>query len=71
MSNEKEPRPGRLRIWLTEGFNHAEDIVYIGLGLLLTATAFALLAAEILYFGRYVFAGTLQENIVFCSPGFC
>lgn len=33
-------------------------------GLLLTATAFALLAAEILYFGRYVFAGTLEENIV-------
>src|SRR2546422_7436409 len=65
MSNGKQRHSGRLREWLIQGFNQAEDTVYVGLGLLLAVTAFALLITEILYFGRYVLTGTLSENIVF------
>jgi uncharacterized membrane protein (DUF373 family) len=64
MSNGKQ-RQSALREWLTWGFNQAEDTVYVGLGLLLAVTAFTLLVSEIFYFGRYVLAGTLSENIVF------
>ncbi len=64
MSNGKQRHSGRLREWLIQGFNQAEDTVYVGLGLLLAVTAFALLITEILYFGRYVYTGTLSENIV-------
>lgn len=54
----------RLREWLTEGFTRAEDVVYIGLGLLLVATAFTLLVTEILYFSRYLLTGALSQNVV-------
>jgi uncharacterized membrane protein (DUF373 family) len=41
-----------------------EDAIYIGLGLLLSAIAAALLIAEIIYFAQYVLAGSLSDNIV-------
>ncbi|MGH7830671.1 MAG: phosphate-starvation-inducible PsiE family protein [Candidatus Binatia bacterium] len=64
MSTSKERESGRLREWLSEGFTRAEDIVYIGLGLLLVATATTLLITEILYFSRYLLTGALSQNIV-------
>jgi uncharacterized membrane protein (DUF373 family) len=53
-----------VREWLAKGFEGAEDLVYIGLGLLLAAAAGALLVTEIFYFGSYLLAGTLSGNIV-------
>jgi uncharacterized membrane protein (DUF373 family) len=46
-------------------FGHAEDIVYVGLGLLLTAIALSLLVTELLYFWNYMLARTLTDNVVF------
>lgn len=62
MSNAKQ-REGA-REWLAKGFTRAEDIVYIGLGLLLAASALSLLVTEIFYFASYLLAGTLAEKIV-------
>jgi uncharacterized membrane protein (DUF373 family) len=64
MSNGKTERSGRIRQWLTVGFAHAEDAIYVGLGLLLVITAFTLLVNELIYFARYVSAGTLTQNVV-------
>lgn len=46
-------------------FGYAEDIVYVGLGLLLTAIALSLLVTEVLYFWNYMLARTLTDNVVF------
>ncbi len=54
-----------MRDWIIQGFNRAEDAVYIGLGLLLAATALTLLITEMIYFGHYLITGALSENIVF------
>lgn len=45
-------------------FTRIEDIIYIGLALLLASIAGALLIAEIIFFTQYVFVGSLSENIV-------
>jgi uncharacterized membrane protein (DUF373 family) len=50
--------------WLAASFNLIEDIIYVGLGLLLAGVAMALLIAEINYFIQYIYAGVLSENIV-------
>src|SRR5919198_5606156 len=63
MSNSKQRDPARLRGWFSQAFNRAEDIVYIGLGLLLAVTAFALLLTEMFNFGSYLLSGALSENI--------
>lgn len=65
MSNGKKPNTVDLREWFSHGFSLAEDSIYIGLGLLLLAIAFTLLVSEIVYFGQYVTALSLSENIVF------
>jgi uncharacterized membrane protein (DUF373 family) len=57
--------PKDLKEWITLWFNRAEDVIYVGLGLLLTAIAFTLLITEIVYFGQYVSTVSLSENIVF------
>ncbi len=49
---------------LTVGFSLIEDIIYVGLGLLLAGVAGALLINEIIYFIQYIFAGALSENVV-------
>jgi uncharacterized membrane protein (DUF373 family) len=64
MSNGKAQGSGRVRQWLTVSFSHAEDAIYVGLGLLLVITAFTLLVNELIYFARYVAAGTLTQNVV-------
>jgi uncharacterized membrane protein (DUF373 family) len=65
MSNGKKRNSVNLRDWLSHWFSLAEDTLYVGLGLLLIAIAFTLLITEIVYFGQYVSAGTLADNIVF------
>ena len=64
MPNGKQRRTG-LKEWIILWFSQAEDIIYIGLGLLLAAVAFTLLITEMLYFGQYVSTVSLSENIVF------
>lgn len=41
-----------------------EDVVYIGLGLLLAGTAIVLLASALFMFGQALFAGTLTLSVV-------
>jgi uncharacterized membrane protein (DUF373 family) len=64
MPNGKK-RSSSLNEWIILWFNWAEDTIYVGLGLLLAAIAFTLLATEVIYFGRYITTATLAENIVF------
>ena len=61
----KQRNTSHLKEWITLWFSRAEDVIYIGLGLLLTAIAFTLLITEIVYFGQYVSTMSLSENIVF------
>jgi len=65
MANTKQRTSERLKEWIILLFNRAEDIIYVGLGLLLAVIAFTLLVTEVVYFGRYLTAGTLADNIVF------
>jgi uncharacterized membrane protein (DUF373 family) len=53
-----------LRRWITQGFGRAEDVVYIGLGVLLAVNALALLLAGGLHFWESLRAGTLARDIV-------
>jgi len=50
--------------WIAASFSLIEDIIYVGLGLLLAGVAMALLITEITYFIQYIYAGVLSENIV-------
>jgi uncharacterized membrane protein (DUF373 family) len=50
--------------WLSISFSLIEDIIYVGLGLLLAGVAGALLITEIIYFIQYISAGVLPENVV-------
>lgn len=65
MSDSKQPRSGQLKNWIALWFSRAEDVIYVGLGLLLAAIAFTLLITEVLYFAHYVSTVSLSENIVF------
>lgn len=53
-----------MRESLVHAFALAEDVVYIGLGILLAVTAVSLLISEMLYFKNYLVEGTLSERIV-------
>jgi len=64
MSNGKQRRSS-LKELIILWFNQGEDIIYVGLGLLLTAIAFTLLITEVIYFAQYVSTVSLSENIVF------
>jgi len=50
--------------WLSTSFSLIEDIIYVGLGVLLAGVAGALLITEIIYFIQYISAGVLSENVV-------
>jgi hypothetical protein len=68
------PRDGRspstgggdeaIRDWLARGFTRVEDVVYIGLGLMLAGSALALLADGLFAFGQAVLAGEPAARIV-------
>ena len=52
------------RAWIARGFTIVEDVVYIGLGLLLAASALALLANGTYTFAQTIASGTLVQNII-------
>ena len=59
----KEAEPGN-RAWVARAFTTVEDVVYLGLGLLLAASAIALLVSGVVSFGQNLMARTLTGNIV-------
>ncbi|MCI0548843.1 MAG: phosphate-starvation-inducible PsiE family protein, partial [Candidatus Rokubacteria bacterium] len=64
-SGAREPPPvAETRDRLSRAFGYVEDVVYIGLAVVLAATALVLLGTSALSFWRHVAAGTLTPNIV-------
>jgi hypothetical protein len=54
----------KARIWIARGFTAVEDIVYIGLGLLLAGSALVLLVTGLINFGQSVMAGALPTSAI-------
>jgi len=52
------------RAWAARAFTVVEDIVYLGLGLLLAGSSLALLVSGIISFGQNLMARTLTGNVV-------
>lgn len=52
------------RDFLSKAFARVEDVVYVGLGALLSGFALVLLVSGAITFGQYVISGTLSDNIV-------
>jgi uncharacterized membrane protein (DUF373 family) len=52
------------RAVIARAFTLVEDVVYIGLGLLLAASAIALLLSGVYSFAQNISAGTLTQNII-------
>ncbi len=53
-----------LRKWITMIISRGEDVVYLGLAILLAASALAFLVVEAVGFWHTIMNGTLAENIV-------
>jgi hypothetical protein len=60
----KEQKLEGPRLWITRALTAAEDVVYVGLGVLLAAGALALLVGEIALISRQIAAGTIADVIV-------
>jgi uncharacterized membrane protein (DUF373 family) len=54
----------RARVWIARGFSAVEDLVYIGLGLLLAASAIVLLGGAFMSFGESLMSGQVTSNII-------
>jgi uncharacterized membrane protein (DUF373 family) len=52
------------RNWVAKAFSSIEDVVYVGLGLLLAGCALTLLVSGALEFWQHLIARSLSENIV-------
>jgi phosphate starvation-inducible membrane PsiE len=52
------------RFWITVFFTRAEDIVYVGLGVLLAAGALALLFAETVSLAQRIMSGAIVDSVV-------
>jgi len=52
------------RTLIARAFGAVEDVVYVGLGLLLAGSAVALLVATGIHFGRSILAGDLPAQII-------
>jgi len=52
------------RAWVARGFTMVEDVVYVGLGLLLAGSSLVLLVSGVINFGQHLLAGSLAANIV-------
>jgi uncharacterized membrane protein (DUF373 family) len=57
-------RENRNRVWVARVFTAVEDVVYVGLGLLLAGCSLALLISGMIIFGQNLMAGSLTTNIV-------
>src|SRR5882762_5031246 len=62
MKSEDSPHPKRALV--ARGFTVVEDIVYVGLGLLLAGSALVLLVSGMISFGQNLMAASLTTNIV-------
>jgi len=62
MDNHKEQE--KARIWISRGFTYVEDVVYIGLGLLLAVTSISLLVTGAMTIAKGLFSGGLQTELV-------
>jgi uncharacterized membrane protein (DUF373 family) len=51
-------------VWIARGFSAVEDLVYIGLGLLLAASAIVLLASAFMSFGESLMSGQITSSII-------
>jgi len=56
--------PDSTRSWLARAFTWIEDVVYVGLGVLLAGCALTLLTSGAITFWHLLLAGSLSENIV-------
>jgi uncharacterized membrane protein (DUF373 family) len=56
--------PSGARERIARGFTLVEDVVYVGLGLLLAGGALVLLVSLVVSFGRGLLAGTLPGSII-------
>ena len=61
---ERTQEDDKLRQWLTTIISRAEDIVYLGLAVLLAASALAFLVVEAVAFWHTIINGALADNIV-------
>ena len=52
------------RALVARGFTHVEDVLYVGLGLLLAGAALVLLADGALMFGRALIGGELPARVI-------
>jgi uncharacterized membrane protein (DUF373 family) len=52
------------RAWVARVFTAAEDVIYVGLGILLAGISFILLISGLISFGQNLMAGSLVANIV-------
>lgn len=64
MNASKEPRGGGVRDRIAKEFTRVEDVVYVGLGVLLAGCALTLLVAGAIDFVSNLVAGTLTGRIV-------
>src|ERR1035437_9120856 len=62
MTAAADPDPTRRRI--TRAFSAVEDVVYVGLGVLLASGAIFLLVTTSISFGTSLFAGTLPQEFI-------
>jgi uncharacterized membrane protein (DUF373 family) len=63
LSPSGPPQP-EARPWIARAFTVVEDVVYIGLGLLLAASALTLLVTDLISFGQSVVTGSLPTHII-------
>jgi hypothetical protein len=67
--SKKEPKPEKseptgLRLWITHLFSVVEDIVYVGLGLLLAAGALTLMIGEAIDVAAQISSGSIDDVIL-------
>lgn len=54
----------RTRQWIARGFSAVEDVVYIGLGIILASAAIVLLGSAVISFGQSLMANSLYTDII-------
>jgi uncharacterized membrane protein (DUF373 family) len=62
VDSPESPRPAR--IWVARVFTGVEDVIYVGLGILLAGSSFTLLVSGLISFVQNLMAGSLATNIV-------
>ena len=62
MKSDESSEPKRA--WAARAFTLVEDVVYLGLGVLLAGSSIALLISGVISFGQSLIGGSLTSNIV-------